>query len=411
MPLTDAKDSGYGKRLRWLNDHLSSCNIQDYIDTPTISIIGSQSTGKSSVLEALSGIAFPRASGTCTRCPTEVRLFNASGEWSCKVTLRIDRDAKNQLLEKPRIQMFGPTITNKAEVQERIQAAQRAILNPDKDPLSFIGTKIDPNQTIENQISFSENTICLDIRGNDLIDLSLVDLPGIIATTAGAEDDQSVDLIKDLVKKRISKPGCLILMTITMTDDYQNQVAVRFAKDADPDQKRTLGVLTKPDLVQEADLGEWLKIIEGKKFQLLHGHYVLRNANSSELQKKDWNHEAARTQEEAYFKKEPWYSLGILTNQRLGSEQLGKQLEKHLETLIKDKLPETIEKVRTLSEETNEELAKLPKEISEAASLQHLHILLQNLSVDVQNTLRGDLQPKTFVLPLKLLAILFRQKI
>ncbi|PWN34203.1 uncharacterized protein FA14DRAFT_173905 [Meira miltonrushii] len=411
MYLTDDKQSTYGKCLRWLNDHLSSCDIQNYIDTPTISIIGSQSTGKSSVLEALSGIAFPRASGTCTRCPTEVRLFNASEEWSCVVTLRIDRDASNQPLEKPSIVKFGPALTKSDEVQERIKAAQRAILNPDKDPLSFIGSKVEADQAPENQISFSENTICLDIRGKELIDLSLVDLPGIIATTGGAEDDQSVDLIKELVKKRISKPGCLILMTITMTDDYQNQIGVKFAQDADPKYQRTLGVLTKPDIVQQDDLSEWTKVVEGKKFPLLHGYYVLKNPSSAQLKKEGYSHKNARDDEKGYFKKEPWHSLNAGTKQRLGSKQLGKQLEKLLEKLIQDKLPQTIETVRKLSAETNEELFHLPKEVPEAAAIQHLHMLLQKLSADVKATLRGDEKPEVFALPLKLLAILFRQKI
>lgn len=66
------------------------------------------------------------------------------------------------------------------------------------------------------------------------MDLSLIDLPGITATTGGAEDNTGIELTKDLVRKTISKPSCLVLMTITMMDDYQNQIAVQFAKDADP---------------------------------------------------------------------------------------------------------------------------------------------------------------------------------
>jgi GTPase SAR1 family protein len=77
------------------------------MDLPQIAVIGSQSTGKSSLIESISGIKFPRASGTCTRCPTERKLSYRDGEWKCVVSLRFITDDKGQPLAQVYDEPFG----------------------------------------------------------------------------------------------------------------------------------------------------------------------------------------------------------------------------------------------------------------------------------------------------------------
>ena len=162
--------------------------------------LGVQSTGKSSLLESVCGITLPRASGTCTRfvcsiprldyldlrrvlrtvlyrCPTECRLLqDKSSPWQCIVSLRWLADKHGQSV-KVRTEQFGEPIHDPADVAERVKRAQCAILSPDLDPEAFLHGEV-----IAPVSRFSKNCVSLEITGPDVIDLSLVDLPGISST-------------------------------------------------------------------------------------------------------------------------------------------------------------------------------------------------------------------------------------
>lgn len=92
------------------------------------------------------------------------------------MSLRFIKDANGQLLGGARNEAFGGVITDKREVEERIRRAQRAILNPTRRPSDFLDG--DDEDLIENQLSFSANSVSLQISGPGVADLSFCDLPG-----------------------------------------------------------------------------------------------------------------------------------------------------------------------------------------------------------------------------------------
>lgn len=141
------------------------------------------------------------------RCPTECRLVNTDTSWTCIVKLYFMTNEG-----RPRIIPFGDVITAKADVEERIRRAQRAILNPKTNPDSFLN---DVNAAPgENELSFSRSYVSLEISGRELADLSFVDLPGLIASVGHAGSANDIDLVKSLVVSYIEKPSCLILLTV-----------------------------------------------------------------------------------------------------------------------------------------------------------------------------------------------------
>ena len=170
--------------------------MQVDIDLPQIAVIGSQSAGKSSLIEAISGTTLPRAAGTCTRyvtfflasipylthqptssCPTECRLSRSDSPWQCIVSLRFITDPKGQLLGQARNEVFGSVIYDQSGVEERIRRAQRAILNPKKPPKDFLD-KEDEDELV-SELNFSTNCVSLQISGPEVADLSFCDLPGM----------------------------------------------------------------------------------------------------------------------------------------------------------------------------------------------------------------------------------------
>jgi vacuolar protein sorting-associated protein 1 len=154
---------------------LRTCGLEEVIKLPKIAVIGNQSAGKSSLLEAISQIRLPRASGTCTRCPMEIALRRGDPEnWSCTVSLRFE-NSKHGSIE------FGTT-TSKDAVTDLLRRAQLAILNPNAKVEDFYNLTEIQCKDYSKALNFSKDIVVLEIIGAD-VDVTFVDLPGIIART------------------------------------------------------------------------------------------------------------------------------------------------------------------------------------------------------------------------------------
>jgi hypothetical protein len=138
----------------------------------------------------------------------------------------------------------------------------------------------------KQQFGFSLDVVVLEITGPNVTNLTLVDLPGIISNAGPEGNEEDVLLIENMVRSYI-KHGCVILLVLTMTgmlllhgpadrlDDIQNQKAARFAREADPMGTRTIGVLTKADMLDDpVDLERWLDVVRNDEKTLRHGYYV-----------------------------------------------------------------------------------------------------------------------------------------
>lgn len=95
------------------------------------------------------------------------------------ISLRFITDSQGQTLGQVRNEPFGATIYRKAEVEERIRRAQRAILNPSTSPKHFLEGYEDGEPSAA-ELSFSTNCVSLQISGPDVADLSFCDLPGAL---------------------------------------------------------------------------------------------------------------------------------------------------------------------------------------------------------------------------------------
>ncbi|KAK0441223.1 P-loop containing nucleoside triphosphate hydrolase protein [Desarmillaria tabescens] len=235
---------------------------------PKIIVIGGQSTGKSSLVEAVSGINVPRDSGTCTRCPMECTMLSSSSTWSCTIYLNLKYAADGSELVIPKKVKFGSVITNKDTVELWIRRAQAAILcrhRPKEDFINMSTEDLRNLATIDLQmLPFSKNIIQVELRDPALTDLSFVDLPGIIHNA----EEETIQLVHDLVVSYIEESeNTIVLITIPMSDDIEMQAAVKLAKARDPDGDRTIGVLTKPDMLTVGASGarqKWREIILGQ---------------------------------------------------------------------------------------------------------------------------------------------------
>jgi len=261
-------------------DKLSQLGLGEKLNVPRIVVGGNQSAGKSSVLEAISEVSLPRNAGTCTRCPIEIQL-RPGKIWQCLVKLRFE-DGKGQDIE------FGKPITDKSEVGERVSRAQRAVLNPHKDHLSFLNSDAG-----NDEHEFTRDMVVLNISGPKLPTLTLVDLPGLIQFSGKDQQKNWEQEIHDLLVKFATPANTIIVCVITAKEDVESQGVLKIAQNVDPEGKRTLGVLTKPDTIEEGTHQRWAEqVVTGSKGALKLGYYMVKNPSQQQLDEGMHHHQA-----------------------------------------------------------------------------------------------------------------------
>ncbi|KAF7337179.1 hypothetical protein MVEN_02156000 [Mycena venus] len=194
------------RRMLDLVNHLHNTGVQIDIDRPQIAVISSQSAGKSSLIESISGITLPRVAGTCTRCPTECRLSRSDAAWKCIVELRFITDKKGQSLGQPRNEAFGDPICNKAE-------PSRTFLEEDEDdtPRSVVFHQlyIAADQRARKSLTF-HLWIC-PVRERILMlgESRSIYTTGLIASVSRGGNERDIAMVESLVTSYISKPSWL----------------------------------------------------------------------------------------------------------------------------------------------------------------------------------------------------------
>ncbi|KAG2064867.1 hypothetical protein BDR04DRAFT_1130602 [Suillus decipiens] len=358
----DISSTDYARRRRELMKMMSdlkSMGAEALIDLPSVVVIGGQSAGKSSLVEAVSGINVPRDSGTCTRCPMECTMSSHATSWSCTITLRMGFDSNGRDLQKTTTVPFGRTITDRNEVEVWLRRAQSAILNPNVPSSSFHTKTIEELRSTKNTLKFSRNVVCVSIEDPDATDLSFYDLPGLIQN----EEAETVALVKSLAEHYTKKENTIILTTIPMSDDMENQQSMTLARAADPDGKRTIGVLTKPDTLGAGAINQrqrWVEIIEGRSedHQLRHGFYCVRLPDDAERMQRLSRAESQRRAAEYFDTTSPWNT--VADRCRFGIPGFVSDVSRLLIQLIEEVLPQLRENVDKLFAQCNEEFDAIP---------------------------------------------------
>ncbi|KAK9810425.1 hypothetical protein WJX72_010489 [[Myrmecia] bisecta] len=186
------------------------------VELPQIAVVGSQSSGKSSVLESLVARDFlPRSKDICTRRPLVLQL------------VRDTSTAEHaEFLHQP-----GKVYTNFDDVRKEIVA--------------------DTDRIVGSKWGVSSKPIHLKIHSPHVLTMTLIDLPGVTKVAVGDQPSNIEEVLTDMVLEFISKESCIILAVSAGNSDVANSDALKLAQQVDPEGKRTLGVLTKLDIMDE----------------------------------------------------------------------------------------------------------------------------------------------------------------
>ncbi|CAH8262182.1 unnamed protein product [Arabidopsis lyrata] len=288
-----------------LQDIFAQLGSQSTIALPQVAVVGSQSSGKSSVLEALVGRDFlPRGNDICTRRPLRLQLVQTKP----RSDGGSDEEWGEFLHHDPvkRIYDFS-------EIRREIEAETNRVSGENK--------------------GVSDIPIGLKIFSPNVLDISLVDLPGITKVPVG---DQPTDIearIRTMILTYIKESSCLILAVTPANTDLANSDALQIAGNADPDGHRTIGVITKLDIMDRGT--DARNHLLGKTIPLRLGYVGVVNRSQEDILM-NRSIKDALIAEEKFFLSRPAYS-GL--TDRLGVPQLAKKLNQVLVQHIKALLP------------------------------------------------------------------------
>lgn len=282
---------------------------------PSIVVIGSQSSGKSSVLESIVGQEFlPKGSNMVTRRPIELTLVN-------------DPSSASEVAEFPALKMFNMT---------DFQQVQKVL--------------VDLNLAVPHDEAVSSDPIQLTIKSPRVPDLSLVDLPGYIQVEAADQPMTLKSRIREVCDKYLEQPN--IILAISAADvDLANSSALRAARKADPRGERTIGIITKLDLV-DPDVGR--AMLTNKKYPLKMGYVgvVTKIPKSNSIFQKQTGLQAfiaQQNEERRFFRENKEVFEGTSVGTKLLKKKLIRVLERSMSAALKPMQQQVINELEETS--------------------------------------------------------------
>jgi GTPase SAR1 family protein len=319
-------------------DELRTIGVGGLVELPQLIVCGNQSSGKSSVLEAISRVRFPAKSNVCTRFATEVILRRNPSSSKIKVSI------------EP-----GPCRTDEQERQRLRSFAYEDFSNGNDLPHLIEKAKVHMGITESVNAGFSDDVLKVEISGPDKPELTLVDLPGLYYSTSQEQDSQGILIVRKLTERYMKNPRSIILAVISAKTDYHLQEVLNIAERFDPKRERTLGIITQPDILEANSEEEdtYLHFIKNEKIHLEIGWHVLRNRS---FETRDISDDARDEMEKVFFNQGRWSSL---SRECVGIESLRRRLSSILLKLIRRNLPGLITEIQDKVADRQQRLPKL----------------------------------------------------
>lgn len=290
-------------------DRLRSKGISRYVDLPQIVVCGDQSAGKSSVLEAISGMSFPSKDNLCTRFATELVLRR-----------HVQRIVKVSIIPGPDCSAKDKARLGKFSAEVDVDAPDvGSVVEKAKEAMGLSETKV-----------FSSDVLRVELCGPSQPHLTMVDLPGLFRAGNRDQSVHDAQTVRNLVLEYVKRPRSIILAVVSAKSDFALQEITQMARELDPEGVRTLGLITKPDALDVGSDSEasYVKLAQNTDVVFRLGWHVLKNRD---FKMRDAS-SAERDEAEARF-----FASGIWTT--LDPSHLGvKSLKPRLSNVLKDQI-------------------------------------------------------------------------
>ncbi|KAF8590493.1 VpsA protein [Ramaria rubella] len=311
------------------------------IDLPQICVLGSQSSGKSSVLENLVGRDFlPRGTGIVTRRPLILQLINRPMP---------ARPVTNGISEKQKPNGDDSQI-NEHEWGEFLHLPGEKFYDFSKIRAEIVK---DTEAKTGKNAGISPQPINLRIFSPHVVTLTLVDLPGLTKVPVGDQPKDIERQIRDMLLKYISRPSCVILAVTAANTDLANSDGLKMAREVDPEGTRTIGVLTKVDLMDQGT--DVVDILAGRIIPLRLGYVPVVNRGQRDIEQSKAI-SAALENERLFFENHSSYKS---KSQYCGTPFLARKLNTILMHHIRATLPDIKARITQQQQKYSTELQSL----------------------------------------------------
>ncbi|GJJ68429.1 hypothetical protein EMPS_00775 [Entomortierella parvispora] len=332
---------------------IRSYGLNKMITIPQIAILGDQSSGKSSVLEAITKLSFPRNIDTCTRFATQVSLRQSE-----RAGLSAHIDDEHDFNKK----------YNAMEATANINP----IIN-------------EANRILCSRVEISDKVLEITISGPTLSPLTVIDLPGYINTTVDGQDKSIVETIRTINTRYIKDSRTIILAVVPANVDLNNIFVLGEAERYDPSNERTIPIVTKPDTVEDDLLPSLVETILNKRKFMRLGYLVMKNSSFRDIEL-PWD--TARLKEEEFFNSSPLWAQ--VPESRKGRASVEKFLGRLLVDHIKKELPQLKLEVLALIGVCEKEIAVLGPPVSNLTSAKQKYLSsIMNLKSSLTELLDG----------------------
>jgi len=317
---------------------IRKCGLEGVLSLPQIVVCGDQSAGKSSVMEALTGIPFPRNDNRCTRFATEISLRH---ETEHKLTVKVIPDSDRPLEAQEKIAQFSQSITDFADLPGIIDAAMEVmgIANPGGTP----------------DRAFAKDTLSVHLEGPGQPHVTLVDIPGLISSQTKGVSDRDIAIVAEITEHYISQPRTICLAVIQATNDVANQSILQKVRKFDPKGQRSLGVVTKIDRLPIGSDTEasFLELAKNEDVVFKLGWHVVKNRTFEERHD---SLEERNSSERDFFERSVF---GQLSKDNIGIDALRFRLSGLLLEHVKTELPHLRNEAETALQKVKSEMSLL----------------------------------------------------
>ncbi|KAI1142261.1 P-loop containing nucleoside triphosphate hydrolase protein [Hypoxylon sp. FL0543] len=344
---------------------------------PQLVVVGDQSTGKSSVLEGLTGFGFPRDAELCTRYATQITCRREVEE-GIDVSIIPHNDAAP--FEQERVKKFHVSLR---------EMTPESLAQVFKDANEAMGirnsTRSNPSDGVTLP-AFSEHILKIEKFGPEEEHFTVIDVPGIFRKeTEGITTEADIDLVRNMVKSYMKDSRTIILAIMPSNVDPATQEILKLAKQADPSMTRTMAVLTKPDLAIERTMQQIaIDHVIGTRSDLLLGYYIVKNRGPDNAEK---TLEQGLADERKFFSSSPWSALRHTG--RAGTDALRTRVRELLIDLIKKEFPklkaDVVKELSTLRSQLDKMGQSRSNQHTQRAYLNKMSEAFQTLARDSLN--------------------------
>lgn len=304
-------------------------------------MVGSQSSGKSSVLENIVGRDFlPRGSGIVTRRPLVLQLINRPAPAKLQANGVDEKELKDSKDSQANVDEWGEFLHIPAQKFYDFNKIREEIV---KETEAKAG----------RNVGISPAPINLRIYSPNVLTLTLVDLPGLTKVPVGDQPRDIERQIREMVLKQIQKPNAIILAVTAANVDLANSDGLKLAREVDPEGQRTIGVLTKIDLMDTGT--DVVDILAGRIIPLRLGYVPVVNRGQRDIENKKRIDLALKAEKE-FFENHPSYRNKATY---CGTPYLARKLNLILMMHIKQTLPDIKTRISNSLQKYQQELDQL----------------------------------------------------